>query len=372
MQTSGGESVKDIKRHLTRLISLSLNGDQANYIAEQVDSTFNLHRESGFRESMSVPAQVAAETIVEYFTKEEDLIRYFEHMLDREGVFLFNSTISLKGSEKFMELLAKKRWIFDRDLRQFLRDPFYQESINFFNSLSPLDLRQDIDLDAMIHKIQQHGENIHEMDLEWSIVIRLYGLDRKRDEFLRRLVEFLLSKQKLEAHTFNIYTCLKEVATNAGKANYKHLFTRSILGDSEDMESGYRDVLEQFKKEIEDNGDANLLKMAQDEDLYFDIVFKSNAGSVSIWVCNYIPISRVEKQRLVTRLRLNHFDTGSAFDQGDQLMEGAGLGLNLIMKIMAAYGESTEPIKAVFYPDSTKIGFVLDRQKVLARKPGPG
>lgn len=361
--------VKEIKRHLARLISLSLNSDQANYLAEQIDPRFNLHTVSGFSPSMAVPAQVAGDTIVDYFKKEEDLIKYFELMLDREGVFLFGSTISIKGIDGFRNLLLKKRWIYDQDVKQYLRDPFYQESINYFKSLQLIDLCSDIDYDATIENIKKHGENINEMELDWSITIRLYGLDRQRDEFIRNLVEFLLSKQNLTGHTFNIYTCLKELAINAGKANYKHLFTRSLNYDESRDDSGYRDVLEQFKKEIEEHGDRNLVQMARESDLYYDIVFKSNPNSFSIWVCNYIPISRVEKERLITRLNLNHFDMEHAFDQGDDLNEGAGLGLNLIMKILDSYGVRQEPIRVVFYPDATKIGFVLKRENMPATAP---
>ncbi|MCB1174609.1 MAG: hypothetical protein KDK39_13645 [Leptospiraceae bacterium] len=358
--------MKEIRRSLARMIAISLNADQANYIAEQLDGTFNLHRVAGFSTAISVPAQVAADTIVHYFQTEEELIKYFELMMGREGVFLFGATIHLIGRSDFIKLLEKKRWIYDTDLKQFLRDPFYKRSVNFLEEIRMLDLRRVRDLTALHKEIQNHTRNINTMDLEWDVTVRLYGMDRSIDSFLKSMVEFLLSKQNLASETFNIYSCMRELAVNASKANFKHAFIQSRSPDGQEQieAADYTDILEDFKYEIESHGDSNLIALASQKDLFFDIIFKSNQHSIAIWVCNYVPIGKIEKERLVHRLHLNHFDNHSAFAQNDEHMEGAGLGLNLVIKILEHYQVVQAPVKAVFYPDSTKIGFLIDRNQL--------
>ena len=349
------------RKALSDIIRTSLNADQANYIAGHVDPGFDLRRETGFGPHLAIPSEVAADTVVGYFREEEDLVRFFEVMINRQGTFVFNSTITIKGKNDFIKLLAKKRWIYDPDLELFFRDPFYADSINFLKSVELVDLRAGLDPETVITEMTRHAETLKTADLNWCITIRAYGLGAALDRLVRALLEVLLARQDAGRHAYALYCCLRELAVNAAKANYKHVFR----GAGSFQDGGYVENLEAFRKEIEQNGDENLERSAREKDLFFDLDFKSNDSSISLWAVNFVPLMKVEKVRILTKLRLKEFGESSFADGADEFREGAGLGLNLVKNLVKGYYRGPDPVKVVFYPTSTKIGFVIRREDLL-------
>ncbi len=353
------------RRALAEIIRTSLNADQANYIAGHVDPGFDLRRETGFGPHLAIPAEVAADTIINYFRSEDDLIRFFEVMINRQGTFVFNSTISIKGKNDFIKLLGKKRWIYDPDLELFFRDPFFEESVNFLKSVELIDLRDGQDTDAIAAKMREHAEALRSVDLEWCVTTRAYGLGATMDRLMRSVLDMLLVRQNAGIHSYAFYCCLRELAVNASKANYKSVY-QSMVGS---LSGDYAEDLIAFRKELEEHGDENLEKEARARDRYFDLVFKSNDTSISMWAVNYVPLLKVEKIRILTKLRLKDFHEDSFADSADEFREGGGLGLNLVKKILKNYYSGPDPVKVVFYPESTKIGFVVRREE-LAKATG--
>lgn len=349
------------RRALADVIRTSLNSDQTNYIGGHVDPKFDLRHETGFGKHLAIPAEVAADTVVNYFRNEEDLVRFFEVMINRQGTFVFGSTITIKGKSDFIKLLAKKRWIYDPDLELFFRDPFFAESINFLKSVELIDLRSGRDTESIIAEMATHAEALNAAELDWLITIRAYGLGESFDRLIRALLEILLLRQNAGTHAYALYCCLRELAVNAAKANYKHLFRG--MGPTE--EGDYSENLQAFRQELEDHGDENLERAARNKDVFFDLDFKSSHSSISMWAVNYVPLMKVEKTRILSKLRLKEFHKDSFADGPDELREGAGLGLNLVKTILKGYYPGGDPVKVVFYPESTKIGFVIRREDLL-------
>lgn len=345
------------RRALAEIIKTSLNSDQANYIAGHVDPGFDLRRESGFGANIAVPHHVAAETVVNYFRDEEDLIRFFEVMINRQGTFVFNSTITIKGKNDFIKLLAKKRWIFDPDLELFFRDPFFADSINFLKTVELIDMRREIDTAPLLQDLSAHVNNLKTVDINWTVTVRAYSMNRALDAMIKALLDLVLLRQDLQEHAYPLYCCIRELAVNATKANYKQLHRQMRSTPGED----YSSELQAFIQEIEEHGDKNLEQEARRQDLYFDLVFKSSENSLSLWAINFIPLLRVEKMRILNKLQLKDFGQDSFGGQDDH-QEGAGLGLNLVKKILLNYHSSNDPVKVVFYPESTKVGFVIRRE----------
>ncbi|MDH5654761.1 MAG: hypothetical protein OEZ34_02560 [Spirochaetia bacterium] len=355
--------MRDIKKYLYRAIIQSLNTDQINHIGNLIDKNFDVGRLSGFGNISSIPKTTAAETVIRYFNQSRDLIRYYELMLQFHGRFLYDSYIHVKNRHEFIKLLFSKGWIFDSDIMMFLQDPFLVEDINFLESIKNIDLRNQFDFSEIMARISRVAKKLRDIDIEWHISMRMYGLTKEVDSLMTGLLELLLAKQNLTELTFNIFFCLRELAVNAGKAGYKTLYEKYMHRHNvETGESDYEETLRMFRDEIYENRDLRLIELARQEDLYFDLYFNSNKHSISVWTQNYTPITKVEKIRLLQRLSISTFNEEDSFiSLDDKHAEGAGMGIIMVMNILRSLYPGKEPLKVVFYPDSTKIGFVLFR-----------
>ena len=354
--------MREIKKFLYKAIIQSLNADQVNHIGNLIDKNFDIGRLSGFENVKAMPKSTAAETVIKYFNDAKDLIRFYEIMLHHHGRFLYDSYVHVKNKQEFINVLYKKGWIFDLDLMTFLQDPFFIEEINFLESIKFLDLRRDPNFPELMTLIQKCTEKLSGIDLEWSINMRMYGLSPQVDELLQTTIDMLLAKQNLREFTYNIYFCLRELAMNAGKAGYKTLYEKYLKKEKTDGTEIYAEVLKMFRDEIYENRDVRLVELARQDDLYYDLYFNSNKHSISIWTQNYTPISKIEKIRLLDRLHISLAEEEDRFVSfEDQYAEGAGMGIMMVMNILRSLYPGKNPLKVVFYPDRTKIGFVIFR-----------
>jgi hypothetical protein len=359
-----------INKFFYKVLVNSLSTQQMNYLGEMLDEKFNLHRESGFSTSIPVPRQNAAETILYSFQDEDKIVHLFTIMLMHEGERFYNRELMIWGKEDFIRLLIKNKWIYDSDLKQFLRDPFYENEINFLKKLRIIDLRHDFPINEIINEITEVSKKMSIKDLQWRISIRLYDLDSKIGELIRKIIGLLLARQNLQVFTGELFICLKELAINASKANYKLLFEKHVTSkDGLTADNGYIKFLNLFKEEIENNGNKNLLKLAQMEDRFINLTFQSSTDTIEIWVTNSKNISAVEKRQIMRKLGARIFKKDKFQYEDDEYAEGAGLGLNIILSVLGKYSSDKNPLKVVFYPDFIKIGFQLKRSELLEKIP---
>ena len=187
-------------------------------------------------------------------------------------------------------------------------------------------------------------------------------------ELIRKILDMLLARQNLQNYTHELYACLKELAINASKANYKILFEKYITRPQKvTQERDYSHFLNLFREEIEENGNRRLIELARQEDRFINITFQSSLDSIAIWVTNSQNISLIEKQALLKKLKKGEFKNKDSFGEEPEYAEGAGFGLNLILSILKNYSSDTNPLKVVFYPDFIKIGFELTRAELTAK-----
>lgn len=352
----------EIKKRFKQVLINSLNTGQINLLGEQVDSKFNVYKVSGYGETMPLPQQTAAAALLTYFETEEDIIKLFTVMLANEGKMFKNLELRIWGIEPFLSLLAKNKWIYDPELNFFFMDPFYEHEINMLKNLRILDLRDNPDMNSIISYIQDATGKLGIKDLDWRITMRLYDLDPKTGELIRKIIEMLLVRQKMTGYTFELFTTLKELAINASKANYKILFEKHITKrQGITAENDYEHFLRLFKAEIEKNGNRNLLSFAKKDDRYYNIIFQSSAESFEIWVVNNETITAIEKVRLLAKLG---FIKPNFQDVNEEHAEGAGMGLSLVLSILRKHSKDPQPLKVIFYPGFIKIGFSLKRNEL--------
>jgi hypothetical protein len=358
----------DINHLFLKVLTNSLDTGQTNYLGERLDPRFNVYRVSGFNDNAPLPRRTAAEVLINYFKSEDNIVRLFTVMLENEGKRFYNAVLKVWGKQDFINLLLKNKWIYDPEINRFLLDPFYEHEINFLKKIRILDLRHEADIPAIIKEIKKASATLSVRDLEWRITIRLYDMESQTGELIRKILDMLLARQNLQEYTHELYACLKELAINASKANYKILFEKYVARPQKvTQEKDYSHFLRMFQEEIEKNGNRRLIELARQEDRFINITFQSSFDSVAIWVTNSQNISLIEKQALLKKLKKGEFKNRDTFGEEPEYAEGAGFGLNLILSILKHYSNNEEPLKVVFYSDFIKIGFELTRAELTAK-----
>ncbi|MCX7677986.1 MAG: hypothetical protein N2316_02090 [Spirochaetes bacterium] len=360
----------EINKLFYKVVVNSLNTQQVNYLGSMLDRNFDLNREAGISEIIPIPRQTAAQILLDRFgNNEEDIVKLFAVLLENEGKRFYNRKLTLWGRDEFIALLKKNKWNYDDDLHRFFIDPFYEREINFLRKIRLLDLREKIDVKGIISEIEAISKTMGIQDLEWRITLRLYDIDATSSELIRKIIFLLLTRQNLQIFSSDIFVCLKELIINASKANYKVLFDKHVARKKGiSIDSNYKEFLEMFRSEIEENGNANLLALAKKEDRFITITFQSTRESIDVWVSNNQGLTLIEKKRLYQRLMPNELSNDSfMLNESDEFTEGAGLGINLVLRVLRNYSKDPHPLKIVFYPHSLKIGFQLLRVHLLEK-----
>jgi len=362
--------ITKINKAFQRIVINSLNTKQIEYLGKIFDSSFDLYRVSGFRPSIPIPRQTAADTLLYFCSEDEDIVKLFSILLKYDGEHFYDRTLAIWGKDEFLSLLKLNKWIYDPEMKQFFLDPFYEHEINFLKKIRILDLRNETDVKVIIDEISAISKKMSIKDLEWRIAMRLYDLDPQSAELIRRILDLLLARQNLQLYTGEMFFCLKELAINAGKANYKLLFDKYITSKKGiTAERNYSKFLEMFRLEIEENGNTNLLALAKKDDRHFTITFQSSNEAIEIWVTNDQNVTYIEKEQILKKINPERLDNDSFITDDDDNTEGAGLGLSLVINLLKNYSGEEHPLKVVFYPDFIKIGFELKRTDLLSKKP---
>ncbi len=352
----------DIRRNFFKVLVNSMDTPQVNHLGEMLDRRFNIYRLSGFNDSAPLPRKTAAEVLVNHFDREEDIVELFTIMLNHDGRRFYNATMNVWGKDDFIKILQRFKWIFDQTLNRFFLDPFYEHEINLLKKLRLIDLREPPPLDEIIREVEKASEKLSIRDLEWRVSMRLYDLDPKIGELIKNIIRLLLARQDLTILSDELFFCLKELATNASKANYKLLFERFVTRPGGvNQDKGYFHFLNLFREEIDEYGNERLLALARQHDRFFTLTFQSSRDSIEMWVTNTENISTIEKQALLKKLGMGGFRSDSSFETDDDYAEGAGFGLNMILSILKSLTRERHPLQVVFYPDFIKIGFELTR-----------
>jgi len=355
----------EIRKLFKEVVGVSLNSDQINVIAQKMDRTFDMHQASGFGSVIAIPGHAAAETLIHFLRTEQRVVEFFERMLDEEGKFIYDSTCKIVYKEDMLRALDKHRWIFDPETKRFFRDSFHAEQLNFLKGIEMIDLRSGTDIAALTQSIKDQAVRLKIEDLTWQITVRTFRITPEVGNLLREVISLLLAKQNLSALSGDIYTCLNELAINASKATYKVLFEKHVAAPAGiDPKISYHEFAEMFRTELDEHGDTNLSRFAQEDEKYFDIHFKSSETVISCWVTNYTTISRQEKLRLMQKLRFTLFGDNLSELLDDPQREGAGLGINLVLTILGKLSPDRHPLRPFFYPERTKIGFGLKRTEL--------
>lgn len=129
-----------------------------------------------------------------------------------------------------------------------------------------------------------------------------------------------------------LVTVIRELITNAAKANIKRLYFKLMDLDINKKED-YRMGMETFKKDVF-TGESDIFSKLKEVNLLVRIVFDHTPESLLIRIINNTPILDEELKKIESRIRkaFSYSDISEAFE--DVMDDSEGVGLGLIMALM--------------------------------------
>ena len=172
--------------------------------------------------------------------------------------------------------------------------------------------------------------------------ITTYTLPRETELYMNSvLTAFLEELNQNQMIEYLIY-CLKELATNAKKANTKRVFFREKnldIFNADDYATGM-----QTYKDITMNNIKYYLKMQKEAGLYIKVVLQTRNGKIKMEVRNNCELTIYEYKRMHDKLsRAQQYTSiDQALSQALDDTEGAGLGLIILILMLEKIGLTEE------------------------------
>ena len=172
------------------------------------------------------------------------------------------------------------------------------------------------------------------------------------ESIFMKLIRGFLSRHDILYLRDVIVTIIKELITNAVKANAKRLYFKN-KGLQIDNPDDYEKGMETFKKDVLHH-DSPIFREIAKTNLRVRVLFMSDNGALKIKVINNIPIVPKELTKVEARIRkaYEYTDITQAFSDALDDSEGAGLGL--IMAIMVFKSAGFSPSDFTIQSDGSK------------------
>jgi hypothetical protein len=170
---------------------------------------------------------------------------------------------------------------------------------------------------------------------ENRLVVRAHGLTRETEAYLRDYLKKVLQQTGREDLVAALQIILKELTTNAAKANFKKIFFAEHelrLDDPEHYEHG----VERFRETFSEESFVEYRQKAQASDLLILITIDYDPDRIILEIRNNVPMTREEEKRAREKLRLamSYEDMGQFITDFADETEGAGLGIMLCLTSM--------------------------------------
>jgi hypothetical protein len=190
------------------------------------------------------------------------------------------------------------------------------------------------------------------------LTIRFFGLNESFQKNSRTIITGFLRRRKCEALLVPVFTCLHELAANAIKANYKHIFFGNFCGIREQSNAinlDYTRLLRVFSLEMSRDNAAYFEQLARRQKLSATVSFRMDADMFVIRVCNPVPLTVTEKERIRQKLS----DARECSDiahyfmrvENDPTREGAGVGLVLVSMMLRSMGVTHHALRIGSTPE---------------------
>ena len=140
-----------------------------------------------------------------------------------------------------------------------------------------------------------------------------------------------------------LHSCVVELATNASRANMKHVYFRQRGVDSDDPVE-YARGLREFKINRENPGwHRSLQRGAREMGLYLEVIFRHSQHGLCVEVVNNLPLlpqdERRIREKMATAMRTS--DIYQYYNEHGDDTEGQGLGF--AMNVLLLRSENIDP-----------------------------
>ena len=172
------------------------------------------------------------------------------------------------------------------------------------------------------------------VDSNEEVVFVAYSMLEKFEAGIKYVIGLCL-KNGMDDDLFPpVFTCIKELTTNAVKANIKKvLINEGIIKNPDDAE-------ETVRKTKAVLNERDMLKYAlktKENGLNVRIYIKRENGTLKIRVINPVPLSAAQHERIQRKIATaKRYESLAEFyiDNPDPLAEGMGLGLSLVVVML--------------------------------------
>lgn len=150
---------------------------------------------------------------------------------------------------------------------------------------------------------------------------------KETEIFLSHVLKTILKELKQENFFVHLEYVLNELVINAGKANAKRLYFKSLELDIENKED-YKNGIRNFYEDVIENSDKFETEQLNNKN-FININFKSDNKSLTIRIINNSPLIPIESERITEKLqKAKEFeDLTDVFSLSFNCDEGKGLGL---------------------------------------------
>lgn len=174
------------------------------------------------------------------------------------------------------------------------------------------------------------------------ITITTHKVSKKTEMQIEAILELILDEFGLKEVHDKISYCLKELITNAKKANTKRVYF-DMNGLDISSEEQYKKGMETFKGDTLSNID-HYLQLQEDAGLYVKVSFQGQGNTLLITVRNNSEISPKEISRVYDRMARarTYHSMEDAFSEILDDSEGAGLGIVIMVLMLKKIGLTEE------------------------------
>ncbi|MGL1893108.1 MAG: HDOD domain-containing protein [Spirochaetaceae bacterium] len=198
------------------------------------------------------------------------------------------------------------------------------------------------------------------------ITITTHKVSRDTELRIEAILELILGEFGLSEVYDKISYCLKEIITNAKKANTKRVYFE-MNGLKMDSAEDYKRGMKSFKEDTLSNIE-HYLNMQEDAGLYVKISFQSQGSDLVLTVKNNSEISQKELSRVYDRMARarTYHSMEEAFSEILDDSEGAGLGIVIMVLMLKKIGLTEEAFEITVNKGVTSAALTLRMSDVRA------
>lgn len=167
-----------------------------------------------------------------------------------------------------------------------------------------------------------------------DIVFITYSMIESTEERIRFTLARILEKYGMEELLTPLFSCIKELTSNATKANAKHILVEEgIIKDTDDIV----EVVNKVRTILNEEALLEYGLKCKQHRLTTRTYFKVQGDGLVIEVINNLPISKREIRRIIERIeKAAKYDSIAEFyiENPDPAAEGMGLGLSMVVLLL--------------------------------------